>query len=208
MSERALPKVMTTKEVAEALKIGESTLKRAVTELRPLLGEVVTNSQGGYLFEARQVTLLKNEIKKHHNLASRQIDNVSTEIEKIAKIQEAFILLQEMNDEYKRRAEVAEKTVRQITCGNGCWTMNQTAKALKLPFGNITLYEKLRAMGILNADNTPKQEQVNNGNFKVVVKFINDKIGNKCVTLTTGKGLVYLAKKFDTNIDNEIQADA
>lgn len=61
--------------------------------------------------------------------------------------------------------------------------------------GNITLFEKLRSMQILNQDNTPKQEQINNGNFKVIVKYINDKVGNKTVTLTTGKGLVYLAKK-------------
>ena len=41
-----------------------------------------------------------------------------------------------------------------------------------------------------------------------VVKHINDKIGNKPVTLTTSKGLVYLAKKFNTTIDESVQADA
>lgn len=78
----------------------------------------------------------------------------------------------------------------------------------KLPYGNITLFEKLRSMQILNQDNMPKQEQINNGNFKVIVKYINDKVGNKTVTLTTGKGLVYLAKKFNTKIDKSIKTDA
>jgi phage antirepressor YoqD-like protein len=76
-----------------------------------------------------------------------------------------------------------------------------------LPYGNIKLFEKLRAMQILNLDNSPKQEHINNGNFKVVVKFINEKVGNKSVTLTTSKGLVYLAKKFNTEIDKNVLPD-
>lgn len=63
-------------------------------------------------------------------------------------------------------------------------------------------------MGILNTDNTPKQEHVNAGRFKVVVKFVNEKVGNKPVTIVTGKGLVYLAKKFNTEIDQSVKADA
>lgn len=106
-------------------------------------------------------------------------------------------------EEQKPKVEVYEK----IANGNGCFSMNQTAKALKLSYGNITLFEKLRTMGILNHDNSPKQEQINNGNFKVVVKFVNDKVGSKSVTLTTGKGLVYLARKFNTEIDESVQAD-
>lgn len=50
-------------------------------------------------------------------------------------------------------------------------------------------------------------ERVNQGNFKVIVKHVNDKVGNKVVTLVTGKGLVYLAKRFNTEIDPAVQAD-
>lgn len=96
----------------------------------------------------------------------------------------------------------------RITDGKGCFTVNQAAKALKLPYGNRTLFKKLQEFGILNQDNTPRQEQINNGNFKVVVKFINDTIGNKNVTLVTSKGLTYLAKKFNTTIDENVKADA
>jgi len=110
-------------------------------------------------------------------------------------------------EELTVRAELAESVVNRIADGKGCYTMNQTAKALKLPYGNIKLFEKLRAMQILNLDNSPKQEQINNGNFKVVVKFINEKIGNKPVTLTTSKGLVYLAKKLNTEIDESVLPD-
>lgn len=112
--------------------------------------------------------------------------------------------LKDVIESQKPKVEIYEK----IANGSGCFTINQTAKALKLPYGNITLFEKLRRMGILNSDNSPKQEQINAGHFKVVVKFINDNIGNKSVTLTTGKGLVYLAKKFRTEIDESVKADA
>lgn len=95
----------------------------------------------------------------------------------------------------------------RIAGGRGCFTMNQAAKALKLPYGNITLYKNLKTLNILNVDNTPRQEQVNNGNFKVVVKFINDTVGNKSVTLVTSKGLVFLAKKLNTTIDESVKAD-
>ncbi len=107
-----------------------------------------------------------------------------------------------------KRAIEAESVVNRITDGKGCFTMNQAAKALKLPYGRVKLFEKLRNEGILNLDNSPKQEQVNSGHFKVVVKHVSDDIGNKPVTLVTGKGLVYLAKKFNTEIDKSILPDA
>lgn len=110
-------------------------------------------------------------------------------------------------EEVKKRAFIAETTLNKIADGTGCFTINQTAKALKLPYGNVTLYKHLREMGILNSDNSPRQDQINAGHFKVVIKNVQN-IGNKPVTLTTGKGLVYLAKKFNTEIDESISADA
>ena len=63
------------------------------------------------------------------------------------------------------RAELAESKLNRISDGSGCFSMNQTAKALKLPYGN------------------------------------------KIVTLVTGKGLVYLAGLFNTEIDESVKAD-
>ena len=104
---------------------------------------------------------------------------------------------------------LAEKAVTdRITNGKGCFSMSQTAKALKLPYGRTKLFERLRSEKILNLDNSPSQEQINAGHFKVVVKHVSDEVGNKSVTLTTGKGLVYLAKRLNTEIDENVQADA
>ena len=41
---------VTTKELAKVLDVGESTVKRAVEQLRPLLGELKKNNYGVYLF--------------------------------------------------------------------------------------------------------------------------------------------------------------
>ena len=112
--------------------------------------------------------------------------------------------LKEIISEQKPKVDVYNR----IADGRGCFTVNQAAKALKLPYGNKTLFKKLKELGILNQDNSPNQSQTNSGNFKVVVKFINDDVGNKNVTLITSKGLVYLAKKFNTTIDETVKADA
>lgn len=203
---------VTTKELASVLNVNKDTVVATVERLK-LNGvlrqdSIVKNNYGGYLFTKEQATIIKQEIQKHHNLQSRQIDNVSTELEENETIANAIMILQRRNIELKQRAEIAEKTLNRITDGKGCFTMNTAAKALKLPYGNKTLFEKLRLSGVLNADNSPKQEQVNAGHFKVVIKHINEDIGNKPVTLVTSKGLVYLAKKLNTEIDNSILPDA
>ena len=118
-----------------------------------------------------------------------------------------MMILQRRNNELKQRAEIAENVLCRISDGKGCFSMNQAAKALKLPYGNRKLYERLRNENILNLDNSPKQEYVNAGYFKVVVKYINESVGNKTVTLVTGKGLIWLAKRLNTEIDESVKAD-
>lgn len=208
--------VVTVKELANDLNVAESTIKNNINKLRQVLGEVKKNNQGGYLLTEKQATLIKLKLRDRNNLKDNSV------VSQIGNDLEFFALLKKKEEEQKvldayrdmriaeltNRVKLAETALNRIADGKGCYTMNQTAKALKLPYGNIKLFEKLRTMQILNHDNSPKQEQINNGNFKVVVKFINEKIGNKPVTLTTSKGLVYLAKKFNTEIDESIQPDA
>lgn len=205
--------LVTTKELAETLGVDVSTVKKTVKRLEEggaILHHLTKDKFGNtcFLFTEEQATIIKQEIQKHHNLATRQIDGVTTDYEMELMTQKVLAYHAQKAAEYKSRMEIAENALTRIADSRGCYSMNQTAKALKLPFGNIKLYERLRCEGILNADNSPRQEQINAGHFKVVVKHINDKIGNKPVTLTTSKGLVYLARKFNTTIDESVQADA
>ena len=204
-------KVMTVKEIAETLKVAESTIRNIVGKHGWAKNGVQTK------LNENQVTIISREMKTNSSLAHQQEDSllvtskVSTKLEVLEnykKATEAFVeMLASEKEEFRKRAEIAESALNRIGNGTGCFSMNQTAKELKLPYGNIKLYERLRSEGILNADNSPKQEQVNAGHFKVVVKFVNEKIGNKPVTLTTGRGLVYLAKRFNTQIDESVRAD-
>ena len=203
--------LVTTKELAQMLGVTERTI-RDVAKNKGVESTFLTlktngGNQSVKVFNEEQATIIKQEIQKHHNLATRQIDSVSTEYEENQTIANAMMILQRRTEELKTRMEIAETALNRIADGTGCFSMNQTAKALKLPYGNIKLYESLRGEGILNADNSPKQDQVNAGHFKVVVKFVNEKIGNKPVTLTTGRGLVYLSKRFNTQIDESVRAD-
>lgn len=205
---------MTVREVAEAMGVSYDTINNAVKRLFP---QIVKNGVKTFLNE-EQVACISKELKSNNTVTDRltfevssKVKNTTTELEVLSNALSAFNALQDLYNqkeaEYKNIIAEKQAILDRITNGKGCYSISQTAKALKLPYGNITLFEKLRNMQILNQDNTPKQEQINNGNFKVIVKYINDKIGNKTVTLTTGKGLVYLAKKFNTEIDESVKAD-
>lgn len=203
-------KVMTTRELAEILGVDVRTVQRvanAILDPATVLTRVINGGESK-VFTEEQATLIKQEIQKHHNLASRQIDSVTSELEENQTITNAIMILQRRNTELKQRAEVAESALARIENGKGCYSLAQTAKALKLPYGRNTLNDKLKQMGLLLASGEPYQDQINAGHFKVIVKHVNDYVGNKPVTLTTGKGLVYLAKRFNTVIDESIKADA
>ena len=203
-------KTMTTRELSETLNVSVDAVTRAANKvLDPsAVQRRVINGGESKVFNEKQASLIKQEIQKHHNIATRQIDTVTTEYEENQTIANAMMILQRRNEEYKQRAEVAENALARIADGKGCYSLAQTAKALKLPYGRNTLNDKLKQMGLFLASGEPYQEQINAGHFKVVVKYVNDFVGNKPVTLTTGKGLVYLAKRFNTEIDENIKADA
>lgn len=92
-------KTMTTKELATVLGVEVTAIKRAVQKLGAVLHSVQKNSQGGYLFTEEQATLIKQEIQKHHNLATRQIDSVSTQVEENQIVMKAMSILQNRNNE-------------------------------------------------------------------------------------------------------------
>lgn len=108
-------------------------------------------------------------------------------------------------EETRQRAEIAENALDRIANGKGRFSMSQTAKALKLK-GRNWLFAELRKMGLLKNNNEPYQNQIDEGHFITIVKTV-DNGENKLVTLTTSKGLVYLAKKFNAQIDQSVQAD-
>ena len=84
-------------------------------------------------------------------------------------------------------------------------TMNEVAKSIGI--GRNILFEKLRQIGILMANNTPRQEFMNREYFKVIEKPISmgGKTFNKPQTLVTAKGISYIVKRLSKEglINNE-----
>ena len=86
---------------------------------------------------------------------------------------------------------------------DGTYSMAETAKLLKLPYGNVTLFKKLRDLNLLDKNNIPLQEYVNRGYFTVITKpIVKGSVSeNKLVTRVTAKGVDYIAKKLGILID-------
>lgn len=145
--------VVTTKQLAEILGVDVRTVQLTVQRLG--FTKVLSQSTGGrptQVFDEEQATLIKQEIQKHHNLASRQIDTVSTEFEENQVIANAMAILQRRNVELQKRVKEAERqlteqapkvaTYNRIANATGLKSMQEVAKILHI--GSKTLFAILR----------------------------------------------------------------
>lgn len=93
-------KTMTTKELATVLNVDVSTIQKTVQRLNATSDVLPKYKQGQTpRFTEEQATLIKQEIQKHHNLATRQIDSVSTQVEENQIVMKAMSILQNRNNE-------------------------------------------------------------------------------------------------------------
>lgn len=201
-------KTMTTKEVADVLGVDVKTVQRAAEVLFDSTVEKV--SYGGrptMVFTEEQATAIKQEIQKHHNLPSRQIDNVTTELEENETILHAVSILQRRSEEYKKRAEVAEArnatlepkgdAYDALMSGDGTYSIKEAAKMLRIKgVGQNNLFKILRERKYLMASNLPYQQYVEQGLFvvKAITVPIKGRDVNMTITRVTPKGLDWLRK--------------
>lgn len=196
--------LMSTKELADALGVSKDTINSTVEklELNGVLRRVyiLRNSQNGYLFDEEQATLIKQEIQKHHNLATRQIDNVSTEVEENQVIAKAIGILQRRLSDAEKEVEKlkpAAEFAYQICSSKDAIDIGNCAKVLNRNIGRNRLFEFLRNKNILQPDNIPYQKYIDSGYFRVIeTKFVipsgETKISLK--TLVLQKGVAYINK--------------
>ncbi len=204
--------LMTVNELAKTLDVNEKTVARAVKKLETVLSPVAKNSQGGYLLNEKQATLIKKEIQSHHNLASRQIDNVTTELEEMEVVAKAMSILKRKHDEYKQRAELAEtKLIEQqpkvefantVMESETTFDMGKVAKIINAKgYGRNNLIAFLRYKKVLQSNGTPYQKFVDRGYFKVVESkyLVHGKpmVGYKTVVFQ--KGVDYISKLLSDN---------
>lgn len=207
---------MTTKEVAKVLGVAKDTINATVErlELNGVLRrvDIKRNSQGGYLFDEQQVTMIKQEIAKHHNLSSRQIDNVNTELEVMQNYKQATEALIAMlsaktkalkaeNEEQKAKLiEQAPKVefFNDVAGSADTIDMKEVAKILNVKgIGRNKLFEILREKKILDGNNQPYQEYVDRGYFRIIESRFTLPTGEIKISLKTvvfQKGLDYIRK--------------
>lgn len=167
-------KTVTTRELADVLGVDVTTVRKTVNRLEQG-GEVLhylTKDKYGndcFIYTEEQATVIKQEIQKHHNLASRQIDNVSTDTEMMMNIQRDFAWLVQKNKELQAKADSFDR----IGNSNGWKTVNEVASLLG--YGEKTFFAMLRGLGIFyyvnncgSKVNMPKREYIERGYFKTV----------------------------------------
>ena len=196
--------LMSTKELADALGVSKDTINSTVEklELNGLLRRVyiLRNSQNGYLFDEEQATLIKQEIQKHHNLATRQIDNVSTEVEENQVIAKAIGILQRRLSDAEKEVEKlkpAAEFAYQICSSKDAIDIGNCAKVLNRNIGRNRLFEFLRNKNILQPDNIPYQKYIDSGYFRVIETKFTIPSGETKISLKTlvlQKGVAYINK--------------
>ena len=208
--ENQLEQLITTKELAEVLGVTDRTIRNTVEKLGNVLSSVATNSQGGFLFNEKQATLIKQEIQSHHNLSLRQIDSVSTNyemeqrIESISTDYEMELMTQKVlayhiqkASEYKQRAEVAEQTNALLMHTKHTCTFTAIAKELHRPSRGFA--EWLHSEGYVYSQNGDWLPYYGKEDlFEVKQVLINESF-SKYITHITQKGRCELLKKYGGN---------
>lgn len=208
MNEVSIESYVSVKALAEILDVSEATIKRAVEKVRSLLGGVETNSQGGYLLNEEQATIVKNEIAKHHNLQSRQIDSVSTELEENQIIASAMAILQARNEELKKQNEKllpAANFAYQLCSSKDAIEIGECAKVLNKNIGRNRLFEFLRNNNVLQSNNIPYQKYIDAGYFRVIESKYVAPNGETKISLKTvvfQKGVAYINKLLSKAVEN------
>lgn len=204
-------KLMTTKELASVLGVSERTI-RDTAKNKGVEGTFHTlKTKGGTqsvkVYTEEQATLIKQEIQKHHNLVSRQIDTVSTEIEENQVIENALLILRNREAELKQKLQNAEAIIAEqkpkvefydcVTRSDNAIDMAEVAKVLNCGLGRNQLFALLRSKHILDNKNQPYQQYVKSGYFKIVESKKELSDGSVIINLKTvvfQKGLDFIRK--------------
>ena len=199
MNELSSEKTVTTKELAEVLGVDVTTVRKTVNRLEQG-GEVLhylTKDKYGndcFIYTEEQATLIKQEIQKHHNLASRQIDNVSTDTEMMMNIQRDFAWLVQKNKELQAKADFYDC----VTGSKDTVDMKECAKVINFRgWGRNKIFELLRQKSVLDRSNQPYQRYCDMQYFRIIESKYVLPTGEVKISLKTvvyQKGLDFIRK--------------
>ena len=203
---------MTVKETAKALGVSERTIQRHLKDLRKdgLSDNVVVRGEEAFLSE-KEVTIIKNRIERsgRNDLDNVvQLPNVSTDLEmmvldarvsewKTRKIKELQLKLQERDEKIALDAPKVE-FYNSVADAKNAIDMRSAAAVLNIPkMGRNNLFQKLRDLEILDAENCPYREYQDRGYFRVIITSYTDAFGDTHITKKTlvyPRGLEYIRR--------------
>lgn len=207
-------KLMTTKEVAQALNVDVSTIQKHTKTMFPGLSK---NGKTTYLNEF-QVTKIKKEIeisgrKDLGNVS--EVKTLKTMLEKQLIIKQAAILQNEIIEDYKNQIEQMSKVIEiqqpKVESFNtfmtGCNSIDMARTAQIFGLGRNTLFKMLREAKILKDNNSPYQQYAHY--FEVIIVPIEYRSGfveNESMTKVKPNGIEYIEKRFNlTKKNNQIE---
>ena len=158
LSAKVPERLMTTKELSQVLGVTERTI-RDVAKTKGVEGTFHTlktngGSQSVKVFSEEEATIIKQEIQKHHNLATRQIDFVTTEYEENQTIANAIAILQRRSVDLQQQLENKEKLIEELTPdaeswrnfaeSDGTFSATNVAKCLGIKRDDVLEFLRLR----------------------------------------------------------------
>lgn len=198
--------LMDSREIAEILQTRHSDLIQSIETQLPKVGCTINP----YTYKNEQ----NGQYYKHYLLTERESLIIASgySVELRAKIIDRWIELENKNKPilpktFSEALRLAADQAEQIELmkpkaivydkflSSESWqTMNDIAHVIGV--GRNRLYQILRDKKILMADNTPYQEYMDRGYFKVIEKpiYMNCQIILKKQTLVNAKGLEYISK--------------
>jgi len=136
---------------------------------------------------------IAKDTSKNIMVPSYQIENPIERAKAWIVEQEKVLLLEEKNEKLQFRSDFVDVCFDT----DGVFSFEEVCKILKLPYGRNTMMAKLRELGVLLQSNTPKQNLISNGYFKVVETLIETNSKFKKIvstTYATQKGIGYIHK--------------
>lgn len=196
---------MTTRELADALDVDVRTIQQTVKKLfdpANVLSRVI-NGGKSMVFTAEQAAQIKQEVQRHHNLKSRQIDAVSSRTEEMGKVLETFEIitrwLQELRDENN---ELRAKYTRLISftdkAGDARKAVNFTEAAERLGIRLSDFIEMIVRLRLVARRELPSRGYYYKPARKYSALFVRrlraDSLRSSAQLLVTEAGLEFLAR--------------
>lgn len=203
-------KLVTTKELATVLGVDVSTVIKTVKRLNETSDVLPKFKQGQTpKYTEEQATLIKQEIQKHHNLASRQIDSVSTEAEILANFTKAAFDMKQLYEskiaQIQLERDSYKNCLEDMTSAKGYYSLKSVAKILN--YKPHEFNRQLIAIGFClnNSEHEIKQEMKDRGYGTFIIPKTTSPDGRlHGSTKISAKGIVWIAKKLKVEPNNEL----